>query len=78
MSEKPFVLTCESFFDWIRSEKEKRGVTSSKLAQISGVSTYSICSYVIGKNPPNLDSAVRIANALGKKIVIVDAEEVAQ
>lgn len=71
---KPVVLTCDTFGSWLRMEKEKRGMRIIDVEKISGVSRYSIGQYLTQDYSPTLSTVQLLAEAFGKKIVIVDKE----
>lgn len=54
------------------AEAEKRGFTRYKLAQASGVEQAVLSKLVRGMKGIRLDTAERIVNGLGKRLVIVD------
>ena len=72
---KPVLLTCDTFGDWLRSEKERRGLRIIDVEKISGVSKYSIGQYLTQNYSPSLYTVQLLAEAFGKKIVIVDKGE---
>lgn len=71
---KPFTITCDTFGAWLRKEKESHGMRIIDVEKISGVSKYSIGQYLTQDYSPSLYTVQRLAEAFGKKIVIVDKE----
>lgn len=71
---KPFQLTCETFGDWLRMEKEKHDMRIIDVEKISNVSKYSIGQYLTGRYFPSLYTVQLLTDAFGKKIVIVDKD----
>lgn len=53
---------------------ESRGVSRYQIAKLSGVAQGQLSRLMHGTVAPRLDSAERIANAIGCKIVIVPEE----
>lgn len=64
-------LDNDTFGEWLKSVKEQNGYTLKQMAQIAGVSYYSIQKYVTEHMPPTLDSVMRITKAFGKRIIIM-------
>jgi len=54
---------------------EERGVTRYRIAKESGVSAGQLSRLIHGKVAPRLDSAERIAEAIGLKIVFAPKEK---
>ena len=53
------------------AEAEQQGISRYRLAQLSGVSEGQLSRLVNGQVDPRLDSAERIARALGHRLRIV-------
>ena len=72
LSEMPeyVELTNDTFGEWLKEVKKKNGYTLKQMAEIAGVSYYSIQKYVTEHMPPSLDSVMRITKAFGKRITI--------
>lgn len=64
-------LTNDTFGEWLKEVKEQNGYTLAQMAQIAGVSYYSIQKYITEHMPPTLDSVMRITKAFGKRIIIM-------
>ncbi len=52
---------------------ECRGVTRYRIAKISGLSQGMLSRFMAGENQPRLDTAGRLALAVGKRLVLVDS-----
>ena len=64
-------LDNDTFGEWLKDVKEQNGYTLAQMAQIAGVSYYSIQKYVTDHTPPTLDSVMRITKAFGKRIILM-------
>lgn len=64
-------LNHDTFGEWLKEVKEQNGYTLAQMAQIAGVSYYSIQKYVTEHMPPTLDSVMRITKTFGKRIVLM-------
>lgn len=71
---KAIRIDCKSFGEWLRWEKERRGMRIVDIAKRSGISKYSIAGYLSQEQPPSLHSVVCLAEAFGKQVMIVDKE----
>ena len=71
---KAVPIDCDSFGEWLRMEKERRGLRIVDIAKMSGVSKYSIACYISQHQPPCLHSVVLLAQAFGKQVMIMDKE----
>lgn len=65
-----------SFADWLSAELKESKMSQRAFARKVGISQYSIWNYLARGYSPHLCTLNDILNALGKKIVIVDKEEV--
>lgn len=52
----------------IKEERQKAGLTQTELAKLSGVAQGKISEYESGSSLPRVDSALKIAKVLNKKI----------
>lgn len=52
------------------AEEEKRGVTRYQIAKSTGLSQAMLSRFVAGENVPNLNTAERIAKAIGRRLVL--------
>lgn len=63
----------------LKNTRQRKKMTQVELAERSGVSQQAISFYEIGRSYPTLDSAKKIADALGvtvdELIIIKDAKE---
>jgi len=73
MPQKPTTITKE-LLKAIR-DAEKRGITRYQIAKVSGVSEAQLSKMVKRLHVPKIDTAEKIAKALGLKIVLVSPEE---
>ena len=58
------------FSSWVAQEMERRGLSYRALAATAGVSKSSIMTIVKAANAPNLGICIKVANALGRDIII--------
>lgn len=70
MDGKPFILTCDTFGEWLRSIKEEHGYTYEYMAQKTGLSTFALQRYITRHLPPSLDSVEKVVEAFGRHIYI--------
>ena len=56
---------CKSLADKIREEREKKGLSQSKLATLSGISLRAVQNYEAGRVPKSLEMYRRLAVGLG-------------
>ena len=54
----------------LKSERKSQNISMRKLAEMSDVSLTNIYYFESGRTSPSLDTAEKIANALGKKITL--------
>lgn len=52
----------------IKEERQKAGLTQTELSSLSGVAQGKISEYEAGTSLPRVDSALKIAKALNKKV----------
>jgi len=72
MAIKP-TATTKQLLKAIR-DAEKAGVTRYQISKLSGVSQAQICRMMQGQRLPRLDTAERLANAIGMKLILVSKE----
>ncbi len=56
--------------EMIISERKRLKITQHRLSQLSGISQANICNIERGITKPSIESLKRIADALGKRIVL--------
>lgn len=66
------------FREWLRDEMDTRGWSELEMAVRSDLTHGTIHAYLHGKTSPTLYSFINILDALGKKIKIIDAEEITE
>ena len=59
-----------NFGKWLQKEKDKRGITSSEIARISGITPASVNGLLSGRQFPTLYTMEALAQAFGKKVEI--------
>ena len=59
-----------SFAGWLQKEKDQRGLTSSQIARMSGITPASVNGLLTGRQFPTLFTMDSIAKAFGKKVEI--------
>lgn len=59
----------------LKHYREESGLSQKALADIVGISRFSIMDYESGRKSPTLDTARKIANALGKSLDMLDGLE---
>jgi len=69
-SEKPKRDVYKDVQNMIIAERKKQKVTQKQLAEKTGISQANICNIERGINHPTIDSLIKIADALGKQLVI--------
>lgn len=52
----------------IKAMRLQKGISAKKLAEMSGVSSYTILSFEKGEGDPKFSTVVKIMNALGYKV----------
>ena len=64
--------------DMIITERKRQKITQKQLAQKTGISQANICNIEKGTSKPTIDSLKKIADALGKRLVVFfeDREEI--
>ena len=60
------------FSEWLKNELEAQGLSSRKLEKLKGISHCTTQEYTRRKRCPSLDMFLRVLDALGKKVMIVD------
>ena len=60
----------DSFLRSVRREMRRQGVTAYRLSQLTGLGKSHVYRLLEGENMPSIESAERIANALGLKITL--------
>ena len=58
----------KQFADNLRKAMQRRGVDAPALSECSGVSVSQIYNYLTGGRMPRLDTALRLASALGCRL----------
>jgi len=53
-------------------QAEKAGTTRYVIAKQTGLSQAMLSRFMVAQNVPNMDTAQRIARAIGKRIILVD------
>ena len=61
-----------AFGEWLLDEMEKRNITKTELARMTGLSTATITYYTSFQRFPTLKILLLILGALGKRIEIVN------
>lgn len=59
-----------NFSKWLQKEKKKRGISSSDIARMSGITPASVNGLLTGRQFPTLYTMDSIAKAFGKKVEI--------
>lgn len=59
-----------NFSKWLQKEKKKRGISSSDIARMSGITPASVNGLLAGRQFPTLYTMDSIAKAFGKKVEI--------
>lgn len=62
------------FAEWLKRTLAEKGLSTRTLEKMYGISHHTTQDYTRQKRAPNIDTFLRIANALGKKIIIIDEE----
>ena len=70
MDGKPFILTCDTFGEWLRSIKEEHGYTYEYMSYKTGLSKFALQRYITRHLPPSLDSVEKAVKAFGSHIEI--------
>lgn len=60
----------ETFGKWLQREKDRRGLSSSEIARMSGITPASVNGLLAGRQFPTLSTMDLIAKAFGKKVKI--------
>lgn len=63
-------ITPENFGCWLQQEKQKRGVSSSDIARMAGITSASVNGLLSGRQFPTLWTMDSIVKAFGKRIEI--------
>ena len=63
-------ITPGNYREWLQKEKKKRGLSSSEIARMSGITPASVNGLLTGRQFPTLFTMDSIAQAFGKKIEI--------
>ncbi len=63
------------FADNMRKQMAVHGITQSELAKMTGIGRSSISQYLSGKNEPTNERKIVIAEAIGCRVVDLDAME---
>lgn len=63
------------FADNMRKQMAVHGITQSELSKITGIGRSSISQYLSGKNEPTAERKIVIAEAIGCRVVDLDAME---
>ena len=66
----------EDFAEWLSNEMEIRELTRGKLAKKTGISVSTVRKCELGIGTPTLFTVSVLLDAFGKKLAIVDKEEV--
>lgn len=53
-------------------QAERRGLTRYAIAKRTGLSQAMLSRFMAGENAPKLDTAERIAKAIGRRLVLTD------
>lgn len=53
---------------YVKAMRLQKGISAKKLAEMSGVSSYTILSFEKGKGDPKFSTVVKIMSALGYKV----------
>lgn len=54
------------------AQAERRGLTRYRIAQTTGLSQSMLSRFMAGENVPKLDTAERIAQAIGRRLTLAD------
>jgi transcriptional regulator with XRE-family HTH domain len=54
------------------AQAEKRGMTRYAIAKATGLSQAMLSRFMAGENVPKLDTAERIAKAIGRRLVLAN------
>ena len=60
----------ENFIDAVRAELKKRRMTQKQLADLADITPAAVSHYFNGKCKPTLETALRICEALGWRMII--------
>ena len=74
MEQKPMcsnVQKIDKFSEWLRYELDSRHLSTTKLAQISGVHPNTIRNYLAERCEPTLFNVKCVADALGYDVVVI-------
>lgn len=63
------------FADNMRKQMAAHGITQSEISKITGIGRSSISQYLSGKNEPTAERKIVIAEAIGCRVVDLDAME---
>lgn len=56
------------------AQAQRRGVSRYRMAKDTGLSQAMLSRFMAGKTVPMLDTAQRIAQGVGRRLVLVDAD----
>ena len=65
-----------SFSEWLENELKSRKMSQRALETLTGISQHTISKYISRGFSPRLCNLNEILNVLGKKVIIVDKEQV--